>query len=143
MPSLQKGFSAVRPFLGSIEYFANCAPPRTTRNFWTSNLGRIATHSATAEARRAATHMKQVEALRKWNPADLPRWLDKDFYRKEVLPRLSALAVKSIRTATDVSHPYATLIKRGYRIPHPRHWVTLAKLLGMNTLQGEEQVSGS
>ena len=58
-----------------------------------------------------ALNMKQVEALRKWNPADLPRWLDEDFYRKEILPRLLALTVKSIRTATDVSHPYATLVR--------------------------------
>jgi len=28
----------------------------------------------------------------------------------------------------DKSKPYATLIKRGDRIPHPRHWLALAKL---------------
>jgi hypothetical protein len=83
-----------------------------------------------AEARRAATHMKQVEAQRKWYSEDLPKWLDEDYYRREILPRLSALTVKSIRTAIDVSHPYATLIKRGDRIPHPRHWMPLAELVG-------------
>ena len=30
-----------------------------------------------------------------------------------------------------VSHPYATLIRRGISIPHPRHWVTLAHLAGI------------
>jgi hypothetical protein len=52
-----------------------------------AKLGRIATHSAVAEARRAATHTKQVEAQRKWNPEDLPSWLDEDFYRREIQPR--------------------------------------------------------
>ena len=75
--------------------------------------------------------MKQVEAQRKWKPEDLPQWLDEEFYRREIVPRLSALTVKSIRTAIDVSHPYATLIKRGDRIPHPRHWDALAKLVGL------------
>jgi hypothetical protein len=41
-----------------------------------AKLGRIATYSAIAEARRSATHTKHVEALRKWNPSDLPNWLD-------------------------------------------------------------------
>jgi len=87
-------------------------------------------HSAIAEARRAATHAKQVEALRRWNPADLPQWLDQDFYRTEILPRLSAFTAKAIRLAMDVSHPYATLIKRGERMPRPRHWLALSDLTG-------------
>jgi hypothetical protein len=68
--------------------------------------------------------------LRKWNPSDLPTWLDEDFYRREILPRLSKFTVKKIRLAIDVSHPYVTLIRRGMSIPHPRHWVPLAELTG-------------
>jgi hypothetical protein len=45
-----------------------------------------------------------------------------------ILPRLSGFTVKKIRVAIDVSHPYATLIKHGLKIPHPRHWVKLAEL---------------
>jgi len=66
--------------------------------------------------------------LRKWDPSTIPHWLDEDFYRKEILPRLFTLTVKRLRLAIDVSHPYATLIKRGDKIPHPRHWLALAKL---------------
>jgi hypothetical protein len=76
--------------------------------------------------------MKQVEALRKWNPSDLPKWLDENFYRREVLPRLSELTVRRIRIAIDVSHPYATLIRLGERVPHPRHWMRLAGLAGVS-----------
>jgi hypothetical protein len=85
-------------------------------------------HSPTAEARRSATQTKQALALRKWNPSDLPPWLDEDCYRREILPRLSKFTVKKIRLAIDVSHPYATLIRRGLSIPHPRHWLPLAEL---------------
>jgi hypothetical protein len=73
-----------------------------------------------------------VEALRKWNPSELPKWLDEDFYRMEILPRLAEFTAKKIRMAIDVSHPYATLIKRGSKIPHPRHWRTLADLVGIS-----------
>jgi hypothetical protein len=111
------------------QYCANCVPLVNRENLLEqAKLGRIATHSAVSEALRATTHMKQAEALRKWNPSELPKWLDEDFYRREILPRLSEFTVKVIRLAIDVSHPYATLIKRGERIPHPRHWLTLAKL---------------
>jgi hypothetical protein len=95
-----------------------------------AKLGRIATHSATAEARRSATHAKHVEALRKWNPSDLPKWLDEETYKRAILPRLGKFTVKAIRLRLGVSHPYATLIKRGLKIPHPRYWMPLAELAG-------------
>ena len=79
--------------------------------------------------------MKHLEALRK--PEDLPEWLDEDLYRREILPCLSEFTVKKIRVPIDVSHPYATLIKRGDRIPHPRHWDALAKLVGLAGVSGE------
>ena len=45
---------------------------------------------------------------------------------ERALPDL--LRARSIRLALDVSHPYATNIRRGTAIPHPRHWVALADL---------------
>ncbi len=117
---------------GSI-YCGKCVPAINRESMLEkAKPGRIATHSPTAEARRAATHAKQVEALRRWNPSELPKWLDEEVYRREILPRLSVLTVKTIRSVIDVSHPYATLIKRGERIPHPRHWRTLANLVGIS-----------
>jgi hypothetical protein len=49
----------------------------------------------------------------------------------EILPRLPKLTVKKIRLAIGVSHPYATLIRAGLSIPHPRHWLPLAELMGI------------
>ena len=116
------------------EYCAKCVPGVNRENLLRqAKLGRIATHSAMAEARRAATHAKQVEALREWNPCDLPEWLDENCYLQNVLPGLAKLSVKKIRLAIDVSHPYATLIKRGSKIPHPRHWKSLANLAGIGS----------
>jgi hypothetical protein len=60
----------------------------------------------------------------------LPKWLDEDTYRREIRPRLEKFTAKAIRLRLDVSHPYATLIKRGLKIPHPRHWMALAELVG-------------
>jgi len=60
----------------------------------------------------------------------MPQWLDEDTYRREILPLLSNFTVKVIRLKLDVSHPYATLIRRGQSVPHPRHWLPLADLTG-------------
>ena len=115
---------------GSL-YCAKCVPAVNRENLLNqAKLGRIATHSQIAEARRSATQTKQAQALRRWNPSDLPAWLDEDCYRREILPRLSKFTVKKICLAIDVSHPYATLIRRGVSIPHPRHWMLLAELAG-------------
>jgi hypothetical protein len=115
---------------GSL-YCAKCVPAVDRENLLNlAKLGRIATHSASAEARRSAAQARQAEALRKWNPADLPEWLDEDTYRRDILPLLSKFTVKSIRSTLGVSHPYATLIRRAMTIPHPRHWLPLAELAG-------------
>ena len=124
---------------GSV-YCAKCVPAVNRENLLEqAKLGRIATHSASAEARRSATQTRQAQALHKWNPADLPTWLDEDCYRREILPRISKFTVKKIRLAIDVSHPYATLIRRGVSIPHPRHWVALAELTGIRNEVNDRQ----
>jgi len=113
-------------------YCVNCVPIVNRENLMEqAKLGRIATHSPTAEARRSATQRKQFDAIRKWNPSKLPDWLHEKAYRSKILPRLPKLTVKAIRLALDVSHPYATLVKRGLKIPHPRHWTTLADLVDL------------
>jgi hypothetical protein len=112
-------------------YCAKCVPLISRENLLKqAQLGRIVTHSPIAEARRSATQARQAEALRKWNPSELPKWLDEDAYRREILPRLTNFTVKAIRNKLSVSHPYATRIKRGSSIPHPRHWMSLLTLTG-------------
>jgi hypothetical protein len=112
-------------------YCAKCVRIANRENLLKhAQLGRIATHGPIAEARRSATQARQAEALRNWNPSELPKWLDEDAYRREILPRLANFTVKAIRTKLNISHPYATLIKRGSSIPHPRHWVPLLSLTG-------------
>ena len=64
---------------------------------------------------------KQFDAIRKWDPSELPSWLNEKTYRSKILPHLSNFTVKTIRLALDVSQPYATNIRRGTGIPHTRH----------------------
>jgi len=126
-------------------YCAKCVPAVNRENLLRqARLGRIATHTAIAEARRAANHAKQVEALRRWNPSDLPKWFDEDFYRREVLPRLSTFTVKKIRMRWTFLTPmrrsfgaeYASLILgTGCRWQSSRVSATRQELSGQQSLQ--------
>ena len=78
-----------------------------------AKLGRIATHSPQAEARRAETMRRQMAGRKLWNPCDLPDWLDEKTYREKVQPRLAGVSVKSL--TLKVSEPYATDIRAGKR----------------------------
>jgi hypothetical protein len=64
--------------------------------------------------------------------AHKPEWLDEKTYREKVLPRLCHVTVPTIVSTLAVSEPYASNIRAGRSIPHPRHWLALAHLVEVN-----------
>jgi len=89
--------------------------------------GRVASKSSEARARLATTQRHQATARYKWDPTSQPDWLTDEFYKAQIQPRLINCSLSQIASALDVSILYASDIRRGRR-PHPRHWLTLAKL---------------
>ena len=81
-----------------------------------------------AQARRADTQRRQSAALKRWKPSDKPEWLDEKTYREKIQPRLTGVPVPTIASALAVSESYATNIRAGNCIPHPRHWLKLGSL---------------
>jgi len=86
-------------------------------------------HDPIAQARRANTQKRQAAALRAWNPSDKPDWLDRKFYREQIQPRLLSIQPSEIQAALSVSKPYALRIRAAMCVSHPRHWLTLARLV--------------
>jgi CRISPR-associated endonuclease Cas1 len=110
-----------------------CSVSVARRNLlYAARLGRLKTHSPAAQARRRATHRKQNVALRSWNPDSRPKWLSEAVFRNQIQPLLARIEVPQIARSIDVSQPYATAIRRGDRLPHPRHWQNLANLAGVS-----------
>jgi hypothetical protein len=66
-----------------------------------------------------------------WDPSSLPSWLNEEYYINKIQPQLKAMKVREIAEALRVSQPYAAVVRSGRRRPHPRHWQTLALLLGI------------
>lgn len=117
---------SIRP---QYEQCFDCSAPVYERNL---NAGRQMAHSKEARAKRSATNKTQAELIKNWNPAELPSWLTREFYISKIMPALATVSNAQIRTALQVSEPHAIYVRRGKRIPHARHWLTLASLLGIS-----------
>src|SRR5574341_395965 len=75
-------------------------------------------------ARRLETH----RAISEWE-ATHPRRPDSAVYFRDVFPRVQAASVPAIVRATGLCYPYSALIRRGVKVPHPRHWEALVSLV--------------
>jgi CRISPR-associated endonuclease Cas1 len=111
-------------------YCAQCTGNVSRENLLeAARLGRIAAQSPDAAAHRSDTQKKQHALRKTWNLTEKPDWLTKKTYHEKILPYLSKTRVAVIASALAVSLPYATDIRSGKRIPHPRHWQTLADIV--------------
>ncbi|MBB5328423.1 hypothetical protein HDF14_002033 [Edaphobacter lichenicola] len=102
---------------------------RPERMIEVARLGRVVTLLPEAQAKRSATQKVNTQAVWDWNPTDYPTWLTSDLYSAKIQPRLVSLSCSSVAKRLGVSVSYADQIRKG-RVPHPRHWQTLAKLVG-------------
>lgn len=111
---------------------AACSVPVSKKRFVeVARKGRVASHSREAESSRAETQRRHTAAISAWKPSELPEWLNKEAYRAKIQPALAGITVRAIATALGVSKPYATDIRAGRRMAHPRHWLSLARLAGV------------
>jgi CRISPR-associated endonuclease Cas1 len=94
--------------------------------------GRIAAQSDQAQSRRADTQRAHAAAKAAWKSSDLPGWLNEDVYHREIQPRLRAITLSVLASTLGISIPYAVDVRAGRRVPHPRHWQSLARLVGIS-----------
>ena len=91
--------------------------------------GRIAAQTPEAQARRIETQRQNARAQAAWEQSGQPKISD-EVYRNEIQPRLSGVTIPVIMSALNVCASYAADIRAGRRLPHARHWGTLAELVG-------------
>ncbi len=103
--------------------------PSTERLTAVAAKGRIASHSPEAQAKRSKKHHDLHKARRAWSASEQPSWLTEEFYVSKMKPKLVSQSSRGLARYLNVSRSYATQIRHG-RIPHPRHWLALAKLVG-------------
>jgi len=97
-----------------------------------AQLGRVASHSDQAEVRRAETQRQHAAAKSSWRTSELPSWFTKDFFMLEIQSKLKGITLSVMAAKLGISLAYAVDIRSSRRVPHPRHWQTLARLLGIS-----------
>src|SRR5260370_2585997 len=118
--------------MGRQKFCSKCAPTNSKEALIeAARKGRIAAQTPKALASLAEKQRIHQLAQRNWNPAVQPEWLDDKAYPQEIHPRLSHVTISTIALTLGFSLPYASDIRTGRRRPHPRHWLSLARLVGL------------
>jgi CRISPR-associated endonuclease Cas1 len=81
-------------------------------------------HGATARDRRAETMREHHRRVSQGHERT-----DPDLFEREILPAIQEVPLGRLAAATGLSLRYVSLIRRGERVPHPRHWVRLRSVL--------------
>jgi CRISPR-associated endonuclease Cas1 len=108
---------------------SNCAKKATRKSF---HAGRKNAQQPESLVKRSATQRHHRQAIQDWKPSDLPGWLTREVYVKQVQPALARVTKSRIRSLLGVSEPYSSDIQAGKRIPHARHWQALARLAAVS-----------
>ena len=117
------------PIPSGDTYCASCwAKCGSERMLPVAARGRLLAQTPEAQRRRAAARRRNIAAERAWKPSDQPAWLTERVYCEEIRPRLARVSASRLAAALGVSTPYAVDIRAGRYQPHPRHWLTLARL---------------
>ena len=118
-------------------YCRACSVPVAIENLATvaaagRAAGQMTSHGPEAQARRANARRRHARAASAWQPSSLPAWLNEETYRGKIQPLLAGATNKAVASALGSSIPYATAIRAGRRVPHPRHWEALSNLVGVS-----------
>jgi hypothetical protein len=87
-------------------------------------MGVDPTHGATAAARRAETNVIRKREGREWDERH-GKLVDLSAFQRDILPLIQGIPLSRLQRATGLSLRYVSLIRRGERTPHPRHWKAL------------------
>jgi hypothetical protein len=114
-------------------YCASCASVHSRKEL---DKGRLVAQTPESRARRSATQKERVRSNQNWKPSKEFAWLDRETYIRKVQPLLAGIEITTLRSALGISEPYATFIRSGSRVPHPRHWPTLARIVDVSQAGG-------
>jgi hypothetical protein len=104
----------------------------TERLISVASLGRVAARSPAAREKHGATRRRHAKACSEWDGSKQPAWLTSKVFSQQIQPLLVSIRTSAIRSRIGVSRWYAGRIRQGY-LPHARHWLTLAQIVGLDS----------
>lgn len=103
-----------------------------------ARVGRLTAHSSQAQAKRSNTQRRNAISWHAWEASTQPAWLTEQLYSEKIQPLLAQVSGTAVARAIGVTCAYGSRIRQGSR-PHPRHWLALAQLVGVD---GQNEDSG-
>jgi CRISPR-associated endonuclease Cas1 len=99
---------------------------------WTGPAERPAAARPPAIVKRQAVMRRRIASAEAvWKPSDQPAWLTEQVYQEQIQPRLNRVSTSRLAAALGLSQPDAIAIREGRHRPHARHWLPLARLVGI------------
>lgn len=78
--------------------------------------------------RRGAKNSQHMKEQKIWESEHGPK-ADPEVFTREILPKLQDISLAKMAQATCLSQQYCSLVRRGLKAPHPRHWDGFKKLI--------------
>ncbi len=85
-------------------------------------------HGGYAGYKRGRKNTEHSRAAVEWERKREGR-LDEREFRRDIFPRLQGVPLQEIARITGFSVAYASFVRRGLRVPHPRFWDALRQVL--------------
>jgi len=80
--------------------------------------------SRSAGKARAESNVARKREAREWDERH-GKLVDLSAFEHDILPKIQTIPLSQLQRATGLSLRYVSLIRRGERTPHPRHWEAL------------------
>jgi CRISPR-associated endonuclease Cas1 len=82
-------------------------------------------HGGDVASRRGASTSQRWHELRDWKTENSGQPADRALFEREILPAIRQVPLRELMRATGLSLSYVSQIRRGEKVPHPRHWAQL------------------
>ncbi|MDP9358816.1 MAG: CRISPR-associated endonuclease Cas1 [Chloroflexota bacterium] len=108
----------------AVAIFAGAGPEQLAR---LRVVGQDPAHGGDAGRKRGRRNAEHVRAIAEWERLN-GRFKDAGDFTLDILPGLQGLPLSALMDATGLSLQYCSLIRRGLKVPHPRHWARLGRI---------------
>ncbi|MGH2971099.1 MAG: CRISPR-associated endonuclease Cas1 [Gaiellaceae bacterium] len=88
--------------------------------------GKDPTHGGKAAERRGNTNAQRKQQIAAWE-REYGKLVDLTVFERTILPTIQNVPLSKLVRDTGLSLRYCSLIRRGERTPHPRHWPALQR----------------
>jgi hypothetical protein len=89
--------------------------------------GRDPSQTREARKQRGKKNSQRMQEQKDWE-AEHGAVADPDVFVREILPGLQDISLGAMANTTGLSQQYCSQIRRGRKVPHPRHWDSLRRV---------------